>query len=112
MRGRCSGKIFRNVAALRRVRDGDETVGMRVGERTKEHAVHRAEHGGVASDPNREREHCGHREAGRLSQKAKRKANIVRQECERTGRLLVSHLLLMAEYAAEGEQRLPTRTLG
>jgi hypothetical protein len=38
------------VAAAAPVADGDDAVGVRVRERTQQHAVHDAEHRGVAAD--------------------------------------------------------------
>ena len=67
------------VESRRVVVDGGELAGVGIGERVEQHAVDDGEERGVRADAEREGEHGGRREAGRLEQHANRVAQIVQQ---------------------------------
>jgi hypothetical protein len=83
----------------------NEPLGLAVGERPEQHAVHDAEDRGVGADAEREREHDRDREGRRLAQAAQAVADVLRQALERSRAPRVAHLLLRLVDAAQADAR-------
>ena len=68
-----------DAGALVAVVEGDETVGLGVGQRTEQHRLHHGEHGHVGADAEREREDGGEGEPGLAGEPADGVAEVVEE---------------------------------
>ena len=108
--------LLRETEARRRgLREGlaqhHQPLGLAVGQRPQQHAVHDAEDRGVRPDPERERQYDGHGEGRRLPQAAQAVADVLHQALERPSAPGVAHPLLRLIHSAEAHARGAARVL-
>ncbi len=78
--------VLHDAEARRAVPEDDEAVGIRVGQRAQQERAGDAEDRGVRADAQRDREHGGEREPGRLPEGPERVAEVLRERLHGRGR--------------------------
>lgn len=94
------------------MRDFDEPLGSRVGQRTQQHAVDDAEHRRGGPDAQRQGRHDDHGETRRTLQAPGRESHVAPEVLEAGGPPLLAHLLAHRLPPAESQQRLAARLFG